>query len=76
VSAVPVRTYVTVDDKPGVWFFSLDAANRVAVRVARRTFNLPYLDAVMSIEQNSAGQVRYRSQRTHRDEPPAQFDAT
>lgn len=29
-----VRTYVTVNSKPGVWFFSLDAASRVAVRVA------------------------------------------
>src|SRR5690606_36170267 len=24
-----VRTYVTTEDKPGVWFFSLDAANRI-----------------------------------------------
>ena len=27
-----VRTYVTIDGKPGVWFFSLDATNPVAVR--------------------------------------------
>jgi len=32
-----VRTYVTVDGKPGVWFFSLDAASRIAVRAARAT---------------------------------------
>jgi len=30
-----VRTYVTADDKPGVWFFSLDAASKLAVRAAR-----------------------------------------
>ena len=30
-----VRTYVTVEDKPGVYFFSLDASNPVAVIVAR-----------------------------------------
>jgi len=32
-----VRTYVTHGGKPGVWFFSLDAENPVAVRVARAT---------------------------------------
>lgn len=31
-----VRTYVIYDGKPGVWFFSLDAANRIAVRAARQ----------------------------------------
>ena len=32
-----VRTYVTFEDKPGIWFFSLDASSEVAVRAARRT---------------------------------------
>lgn len=45
-----VRTYVSYDGKPGVWFFSLDATNRLAVRAARRFFHLPYMDARMSIE--------------------------
>ncbi len=36
-----VRTYVIRDGKPGVWFFSLDAENPIAVRLARATFNLP-----------------------------------
>jgi len=42
-----VRTYVTVDDKPGVWFFSLDAASPTAVRLARATSHLPYYRARM-----------------------------
>jgi uncharacterized protein len=43
-----VRTYVHRDGKePGVWFFSLDAANPVACVVARATFNLPYFPASM-----------------------------
>ncbi|MGB0760111.1 MAG: DUF2071 domain-containing protein, partial [Rubripirellula sp.] len=29
-----VRTYVTRDNKPGVWFFSLDAESMLAVRAA------------------------------------------
>lgn len=71
-----VRTYVTVDGKPGVWFFSLDAANRIAVRVARATFNLPYMDATMSMEHSDKGVVDYKSHRFHRGEPAAEFDAS
>lgn len=46
LSAFPelnVRTYVVRDGKPGVWFFSLDAGNRLAVSIARTWFRLPYL---------------------------------
>ncbi|TWT30639.1 YqjF family protein [Blastopirellula retiformator] len=71
-----VRTYVTLDDKPGVWFFSLDAASRLAVRAARATFHLPYMDATMSLSPRDDGQVHYRSRRTHLGEPSADFDAS
>lgn len=71
-----VRTYVTVDGKPGVWFFSLDAESRVAVRAARATFNLPYMDATMSMKQREDGGVDYASHRTHRNEPPADYKAS
>jgi uncharacterized protein len=44
-----VRTYVTAGgEKPGIWFFSLDASSRLAVRAARRTSKLPYFHARMS----------------------------
>jgi uncharacterized protein len=67
-----VRTYVTAEGKPGIWFFSLDAHNPVAVRLARAAFRLPYFDAKMSC--NVAGdEVRYRSIRTHRRAPRAEF---
>ena len=67
-----VRTYVTAGGRPGVWFFSLDAAHRLAVRVARRTFHLPYFDADMTC-RNDGDVVAYASCRTHRGAPPAQF---
>jgi uncharacterized protein YqjF (DUF2071 family) len=67
-----VRTYVLLDGRPGVWFFSLDAASRVAVRAARRWFHLPYFDAEMSCESRG-DDVVYRSRRTHRDAPSATF---
>lgn len=46
-----VRTYVTAEGRPGVWFFSLDAGNPLAVRGARYGFHLPYFDAAMRCDQ-------------------------
>jgi uncharacterized protein YqjF (DUF2071 family) len=43
-----VRTYVRAEEKPGIWFFSLDASSRLAVEAARRTYRLPYFHARMS----------------------------
>jgi uncharacterized protein len=70
-----VRTYVTRDDKPGVWFFSLDAANPIAVAVARRTFHLPYFCATMQCRRDPTGEIDYASRRTHRGQPPLAFAA-
>src|SRR5919106_7010785 len=73
LSAFPelnVRTYVTAGGKPGVWFFSLDAGNRVAVRVARWGFGLPYYAARMSMKAMN-GQIEYESIRTHHGAPAA-----
>src|SRR4051812_7237213 len=58
-----VRTYVTVGGKPGVYFFSLDASNPLAVATARALFHLPYFSAAMVVQQEN-GLVRYRSRRT------------
>jgi uncharacterized protein YqjF (DUF2071 family) len=60
-----VRTYVRAGGRPGVWFFSLDAASRLAVRAARIGFHLPYFDARMRCESSGEG-LQYSSQRTHR----------
>lgn len=57
-----VRTYVTYQDRPGVWFYSLDAASRLAVEVARFTFRLAYFNASMSLAEGD-GEVRYHSER-------------
>ena len=48
---VNVRTYVHHRGRdPGVWFFSLDAANAVAVKLARWTYRLPYHLARMRMD--------------------------
>jgi uncharacterized protein len=46
-----VRTYVTRDDKPGIWFFSLDASSQLAVEAARRLYRLPYFRADITIRR-------------------------
>ena len=71
---INLRTYVTAEGKPGIWFFSLDAHSRVAVRLARATFHLPYFDAQMYCHA-SGDEVDYRSLRTHRGAPRAEFAA-
>jgi len=60
-----VRTYVVRDGKPGVWFFSLDAANALAVWGARTLFDLPYFLAAISRAED-AGWIGYQSQRKDR----------
>jgi uncharacterized protein len=71
---INLRTYVTAQDRPGVWFFSLDAHSRLAVRLARASFHLPYFDADMSCDVINDG-IHYRSIRTHRGARPAEFVA-
>ena len=48
-----VRTYVTRDDKPGIWFFSLDASSEAAVLAARQLYRLPYFRAQIRMERGS-----------------------
>jgi uncharacterized protein YqjF (DUF2071 family) len=65
LSAFPelnVRTYVRVGDKPGVFFFSLDASNPVIVATARLLFSLPYFTATMNVDVGGIG-VTYESRR-------------
>ena len=65
-----VRTYVTRDGKPGIWFFSLDAASRVAVEGARRAYRLPYYQARMRADRRGEW-IAYESTRL--GSPPRPF---
>jgi uncharacterized protein YqjF (DUF2071 family) len=69
-----VRTYVHLDGVPGVWFFSLDANNPLAVLGARLAFHLPYFGASMGLERHDRV-IRFTSRRTDRRDPPANFEA-
>jgi uncharacterized protein YqjF (DUF2071 family) len=59
-----LRTYV--HDRagvPGVWFYSLDANQWLAVKIAQRFFHLPYEYAVMKSSRTAEGRIRYESWR-------------
>ena len=70
-----VRTYVHCRGVPGVWFFSLDAANRLAVWGARKFYHLPYFNARMSLDQQG-NQIKYNSTRIDARGAPAEFHST
>lgn len=69
-----VRTYVTVEEKPGIYFFSLDAASRLAVAAARRFYRLPYFPASMSLGCDGV-LISYETRRTQADAPTAELVA-
>lgn len=70
-----VRTYVSLHDRPGVYFFSLDAANAIAVFLAQKLFFLPYFTAHMS-SQRVQDTIYYRSRRIHSNAPHANLIAS
>ena len=66
---VNVRTYVTYDEKPGVFFFSLDASHLSAVWGARMFYRLPYWHAAIKVKGRGGPKIEYRSKRTHGPRP-------
>src|SRR5262245_47063767 len=70
-----VRTYVTDGEKPGIWFFSLDAGSATAVAAARRLYRLPYFRARMGVRAGPAG-IAFSSVRTEPGAFPRALRAT
>src|SRR5690606_28932233 len=58
-----LRTYVRYGSRSGIWFFTLEAASRLAVTGARTFFRLPYHPAQMHVGERG-GWIEYRSRRT------------
>ena len=59
-----LRTYVRVDDAPGIHFFTLEASSLAAVLFARLGYRLPYHHARMRIDERD-GWISYQSGRRH-----------
>jgi uncharacterized protein len=71
-----VRTYVVADDKPGVYFFSLDAGSNLAVVGARALYHLPYFHATMRVRGTPNQSIDHESRRSQAGPAPALFSAT
>jgi len=69
-----LRTYVTCDGEPGVYFFSLDAEGLLGVLGARLLHHLPYYYARMSVEE-AGEQVFFESRRRHPGARPVAYAA-
>lgn len=70
-----LRTYVDGPVGPGVFFYTLDADDRLGVSLARRLFALPYYRAEMEVHREH-GAVQFTSRRAHSGARSARFDAT
>jgi uncharacterized protein len=73
VSSFPeinVRTYSTIDGRAGIWFFSLDTPNQLAVEAAKRFYRLPYHRSRASVRRRG-DRIDYENGRVG-----ATFDAT
>lgn len=68
-----VRTYVTANGRPGIFFVSLDAGRRWAVSGARRVYKLPYYRARMSITRRDW--IEFSSERVGAGAQPRSFRA-
>jgi len=55
-------TFVRVNGRPGVYFFSVDAGSSIAAAAGRTFFNLPYHDAAISVRRDCDG-VDYIGER-------------
>jgi uncharacterized protein YqjF (DUF2071 family) len=76
-----LRTYVTRpgSDDHGVYFFSLDADDRLGVSVARTVFELPYYRAEIRVtreDHDGTPELSMRSRRDHAGVAPARFEAS
>lgn len=70
-----LRTYVTYDDEPGVYFLSLDVDSVLAVLGARLFHRLPYFHARVTLEVD-ASEVRFSSIRRHPGARPVDVRAS
>jgi uncharacterized protein YqjF (DUF2071 family) len=73
-----LRTYVRHDDRPGVYFLSLDAGTRVGAAALHSAMGMPCYAAETTVDLRRADDevtsVDYRSRRSQAGQPSATFD--
>lgn len=72
-SELNVRTYVTFNGEPGIYFFSLDANSPLAVQLANLSYALPYLHADMDVS-TEGDLIHFKSIRKDRRAEAGEFD--
>jgi uncharacterized protein YqjF (DUF2071 family) len=72
---INVRTYVTENNRPGVYFLSLDTNNPITIAIARSWFRLAYQHARVNFEM-VGDTVHFHSTRVERSVPGAQFSGS
>jgi uncharacterized protein YqjF (DUF2071 family) len=72
---INVRTYVTRDGVPSVYFFSLDAQGLASVTGARLFHHLPYYYARISLE-TSDNRIQFESRCRHPGARPGRYEAS
>jgi uncharacterized protein YqjF (DUF2071 family) len=70
---INVRTYATIDGKPGIWFLSLDTPNAIVNEAARRAYRVPYFRSRIEVRRDD-DRIRYRAERSQQDAPSAGID--
>jgi len=65
-----LRTYVEGPDGPGVYFYNLDADDRIGVELARRLFALPYYRAEMDVSHPATAKRSKRGWPRSVHQPP------
>jgi uncharacterized protein len=72
---VDVRTYVQLEGKPGVFYFTLEAPNPVVAAAARLVYHMPFVAAEVS--QESDGETfHHRSCRTAGETGTVEWEAS
>ncbi len=74
VPEINLRTYVRVRDRPGIWFYSLDATNAIVVEAARVMTALPYFRAHVETSERN-GTIAFKSERSDRRARLGRFQA-
>jgi len=72
---VNVRTYVKKNGKQGIYFFSLDTSNKLAIKAARTAYSLPYFYANVSLKRSET-EVNFSSIRKERGMPRESLQVT
>jgi uncharacterized protein YqjF (DUF2071 family) len=70
---VDVRTYVWSPGRSGVWFLSVDAANRLVARAGKLSYGLPSTYAQITVRREQG--IEYHSRRTGKRSAAAEFQA-